>query len=329
MPWRNRAMTARKWLEGFNPDWVSLQFVPFGFQDKGLCFGLGGRLAVMNPGASWHIMFHELWLGLGENSPLKHRLWGWFQRNIIQDLLRRLRPQIVNTQAEPYRKALSREKVVASILPLFSNVPFVKGDGWSELLEPMVAKTIGKRPDRSNLYLAGIFGAVHPEWNAEQAVNIMFPLMQRFQKRLVLVFHGRSNLSHEAFTRLKSTVGERTVVVTTGERSGPEISKILQAVDLGLATTPRQIIEKSGTVAAMLDHGLQVLVTRDDWQLRGTDPQLTENCSRLLSPRQFALLEALPERQHRPPENNSVKQVADQMLAMLKSTPCASKPYLS
>jgi hypothetical protein len=35
MPWKDRATMARKWLDGFNSDWVSLQFVPFGFHPKG------------------------------------------------------------------------------------------------------------------------------------------------------------------------------------------------------------------------------------------------------------------------------------------------------
>lgn len=43
MPWSKRVIEARNWLEAFNPDWISLQFVPFGFHRRGLCFGLGNR----------------------------------------------------------------------------------------------------------------------------------------------------------------------------------------------------------------------------------------------------------------------------------------------
>jgi hypothetical protein len=319
-PWNQRIVEARNWLAVFNPDWISLQFVTFGFHRKGLCLGLGKKLAAINSKASWHIMFHELWLGLGEKSPLKHRVLGALQRTFILDLLRRLRPQIVHTQAEPYRKVLSRKKVAVSVLPLISNVPYTKGDGWAGLLEPLLTESVGEHPDRTEFYLAGIFGSVHPEWSAERAVNILFPLVQKFQKRLVLVFLGRSGLTPEAFNEFKSALGDRADVITAGERNGSEISRILQSLDLGLATSPRQMIQKSGSVAAMLEHGLRVLVTRDDWRLRGTDLQLEETSTRLLSPKQFALLKTLPTRDLQPSGDNNVKQVAVRMLVSMDSS---------
>jgi hypothetical protein len=319
MPWNERVVEARNWLDVFNPDWISLQFVPFGFQRRGLCFGLGKWLAAMNKKASWHIMFHELWLGLGEKSSVKHRILGALQRLIIWDLKGRLRPRIVHTQAEPYRIALKREKIIASVLPLFSNIPRINGDGWDGLLEPLVTKAVGKHQDRTKLYLAGVLGMVHPEWNAEQTVNILFPLVQRFQKRLVLVFHGKNNLTSEVINNLKFTLQDRADVVMAGERTSIEISKILQALDLGLATSPRQIIQKSGSVAAMLEHGLQVLVTRDDWHLRGLDSPPEEKSSRLLFPRQFASLKNLPARDLQPPMESGVQRVADRMLAAMKT----------
>jgi hypothetical protein len=314
MPWNQRAMMVRKWLDAFNPDWVSLQFVPFGFHRKGLCFGLGKRLAAMNTKASWHVMFHELWLGLGEKTSVKHRVLGALQRLIILDFMRRLRPRIVHTQAEPYRIVLSREKIKASILPLFGNIPQNHGDGWDGLLEPLVTKAMGKHQDRTKLYLAGILGIVHPEWNAELAVNTLLPLVQRFQKKLVLVFHGKNNLTPVAINHLNLTLHGRAAVVMVGERTSFEISKVLQTLDLGLATSPRQIIQKSGSVAAMLEHGLQVLVTRDDWRLRGPDSPLEEKSSRLLCPRQFALLETLPHRSHESAETGGVSYVASRMV---------------
>ncbi len=318
LPWHQRTAEVRHWLQDFNPDWLSLQFVPFGFHRKGLCFGLGKRLASMSPKASWHIMFHELWLGLGENSTVKHSILGSLQRMMILDLMKRLRPRIVNTQADSYKTTLKREKVDASILPLFSNIPHASGDGWGGILEPLLAEHLGKRPKRAELYLAGILGSVHPEWSAERTVDIMFPIVQRSKKRLVLVFHGRNNLPPEEFARLKKVLRAKAAVLVVGERSAPDISRILQALDLGLATSPRQIIQKSGSVAAMQEHGLPVLVSRDDWRLRGSDLSMEQKHSWLISPAQFSLLNTLPERKLRLAEESSVRRVTDQMLAEMK-----------
>jgi hypothetical protein len=53
-----------------------------------------------------------------------------------------------------------------------------------------------------------------------------------------------------------------------GEQSAADISQLLQNADFGIATSPWQLIGKSGSAAAMLDHGLPVIVNRDDWHLR-------------------------------------------------------------
>jgi hypothetical protein len=326
LDWEQRIEMSRRFLDEFSPDWMSLQFVPFGFHRKGLCFGLGKRLAALNTKGSWQVMFHELWLGLGEKSSLKHRVLGVLQRLIILDLMRRLRPRLVHTQAEPYQKVLNREKIKASTLPLFSGIPHVTGDGWDDLLEPLVTNAVGKHQNQTKLYLAGVFGAVHPEWNAEQAVNTMLPLVQRFQKRLVLVFLGKNNLTTEATNKLKLTLKNRADVVIVGEKTSSEISRILQSLDFGLATSPRQIIQKSSSVATMLEHGLKMLVTRNDWRLRGAKSPLEEVSFRILSPEQFSLLETLPTRELKPTGDISVKRVADQMLKEIKSLTARELP---
>jgi hypothetical protein len=151
----------------------------------------------------------------------------------------------------------------------------------------------------------------------------MLPLVQRFQKRLVLVFHGKSDMNQESLCQLQSALRNRADVIMTGERSPSEISKILQALDLGLATTPRQMIQKSGSVSAMLEHGLRILVTRDDWRLRGTASLPEEMSGRLFSPEQFALLTTLPTRDLQMSEDRGVKQVARQMLKALELCPSA------
>ncbi len=314
LPWNERVAKARDWINFFGPDWTSLQFVPFGFQSRGLCFGLGPRLAAISPRAKRHIMFHELWLGVGWRPSLKHRIWGAVQRATVRRLVRRLRPAVQHTQTEPYRKLLAREGIPASVLPLFSNIPRAAGDAWEDVLEPLIAHATAGIPDRNALYLAGIFGAVHPEWRAETAVECLLPLVRRFQKRLVLVFLGKNNLSPAAALNLKSGLREHAVIVFTGEQTSAKISRLLQTLDLGLATTPRQLIQKSGSVAAMLEHGLPVLVTRDDWRLDRLDIGREDAATRLLTPADVAPLSALPVRQQESPVDMRIESVASKML---------------
>jgi hypothetical protein len=98
-----------------------------------------------------------------------------------------------------------------------------------------------------------------------------------------------------------------------------EISKILQCLDLGLATSPRQLIQKSGSVAAMLEHGLPILVTRNDWRLRGTASRLEEMPSQMFSSEQFRSLTSLPTRKPQPTRESGVRVVAERMVAEMNS----------
>jgi hypothetical protein len=328
-PWNERIAEARKWIAAFHPDWMSLQFVPFGYHAKGLCFGLGEKLSGIHPSAPWQIMFHELWLGLGANSSLKHRLWGGLQRHIIRDLVRQLRPRIVHTQADPYQQALQRENISAAILPLFGNITYAPGNGWDELLAPLVPDAASEGRNRDRFYLAGVFGAIHPEWSAQKTAALLLPLVERARQQLVLVFFGKNNLAPDALDRLKRMLPGRAAVIVTGEKSNPEISRILQALDLGLATSPYQVIQKSGTVAAMLEHGLQVLVTRDDWHLVGADSRPLAKSPRLLLPDQFVQLEALPVRDPQMPPNSGVRTVAEKLMGAIKLRSPAAAPVLA
>lgn len=329
MPWSQRITEACKWVEVFNPEWMSLQFVPFGFHPKGICFGLGKWLERLRPMMARHVMFHELWLGLGQNSPIKHRVWGAFQRLIILDFLRRLRPRVIHTQTEAYQVTLRRQGIAASILPLFGNIPQTDGHGWIGLLEPLVTRSAGMPMAREAVYLAGAFGRVPPEWDVRQTVELLSPLVERSSKRLVLVFFGRNHLSPEAFARLKTTLPDRALVIVAGERSDQEISLILQTLDLGIATTPRQVIQKSGSTAAMLEHGLPVLVARDDWRLAGHHPMSEEQSRQLLSPNDFRLLKNLPKRASQGLRETGVKQVAQQLLKDMTLPPATNNSFRS
>jgi hypothetical protein len=59
-------------------------------------------------------------------------------------------------------------------------------------------------------------------------------------------------------------------VIVTGEQDADAISGILSRADFGIAPHPWALIGKSGAAAAMREHGIPVLVPRDDWRLRGT-----------------------------------------------------------
>src|SRR6201995_2483307 len=70
------------------------------------------------------------------------------------------------------------------------------------------------------------------------------------------------------FAKLKTEYKGHLEAVVVGEKEPAELSRLLQTLDFGIGTHPWALLGKSGAVAAMLDHGLPVIVPRDDWVLR-------------------------------------------------------------
>ncbi len=77
----HRLRELKEHLIRFKPDVISLQYVPYAFDPRGLPFGLASRLrGVGNSGVRWHVMFHEICVGLGIGPSVKHRLIGALQQ---------------------------------------------------------------------------------------------------------------------------------------------------------------------------------------------------------------------------------------------------------
>jgi hypothetical protein len=116
-------------LERFKPDWVSLQYVPYSFQVKGLPFRFFNKLKDISVQAKWHVMFHEIWLD--NSKPLKQKLVELAQKLIVTTGLKYLKPQLV-TVTIPYNQSrLNSAGITSLILPLFGNISQSKSDRGS------------------------------------------------------------------------------------------------------------------------------------------------------------------------------------------------------
>lgn len=248
---------ARHWIARFTPDWISLQFVPFSFHPKGLPLGLPYRLASLGKGCKWHVMLHELWVGMDTDAPLKHIWWGGAQRFIIKSLLSRLKPSVVHTQSHLYLAYLAELGVQAEHLPLFSNIP---------LLSTPLPET-GERADGTPTDTLVLFGGIHPGAPVEDlaAEAAHYSRSQAIRVKLMIV--GRCGTEQERWADVWRA--HKLPVEIAGEQSAEQISAILRRASLGIATTPMALIEKSGAVSAMRAHGLTVLCVARRWYPRG------------------------------------------------------------
>jgi hypothetical protein len=252
---KKRLTVANKWIVDFGTTIISLQFVVFSFHKKGLPIGLAKQLKSLGNGKKWHLMLHELWVGMPVGASKKHMLWGWIQKQIVFSIIRTLTPKVIQTQCKLYELQLERYGFKPSYLPLFSNIPV---NSTSERTKEDVNSSVLKLV---------IFGSIHPNAMIDELIEEILFYKQSVQKEVVLTLIGRSGLERENWiTKWKI---KRLKVVVLGDQSPDIISKTLMNSSIGIFTGAIQMADKSGTVAAMLDHGLPVICVSKLWQVRG------------------------------------------------------------
>lgn len=265
LSWSRRAEVLSDLLRAFDPDWISWQLVPYGFHPKGIL--PAGVFALLEAARPWpnHVMLHELWLGLARSDRFRPRLVGALQRRQLLAFLRRLGPAFLHTTNPAYQLALARQGWPSELLPLFGNIPVVAVSAETaraELAALVAAENLGPQ------HLGVIFGTVHPQWQPAPTLAWLRAAAAHSSRSLALFAVGRiGGHGVRLLDELRRTQPDLRVF-SVGPQPPERISRLLQAAAFGLATHPWALIEKSGSTAALLEHGLPVLVPRDDWTPR-------------------------------------------------------------
>eukprot|EP00903_Cladosiphon_okamuranus_P003767 g3765.t1 len=255
--WSTRSSIAKAWILDFSPDWFSLQYVPYSFHPKGLAWRLPEIFRGLAEGKPVHIMFHETWIGFTRISPLKHKVYGFLQKSILKRLVEKLKPAVIHTSNRLYSIQLSREKVECGILPIFSNIsPSDSESAWIR----RKFDEIGIRGSRGSWLVLGIFGSIHPEFSARKLIERYQTEAREAGKKLVLLVIGRSG---EGLSSLEAAVHESQaggiLYQNFGEAEPAQISEFIRSLDYGVATMPKEFMDKSGTIAAFRVHGVPVI----------------------------------------------------------------------
>jgi hypothetical protein len=257
-----RFTRARQWIELHDPEWISLQFVPFSFHAKGLSLSLGAGLARLGMGKKWHVMFHELWVGMSKEAPTKQIMLGLLQRYLIKRLISCIRPRVSHTHTLLYKAQLTKIGSESQILRLFSNIPNISP---SKTLGPAVTNNVEDQ-SYSTIHLV-VFGNIHPRVPVDVLARDAAQYAKRKSVSVVLTMIGHCGIEQERWATIWEQAGLPFEIL--GEKSPEEISKTLSKASLGIATTPVYLVSKSGTAAAMLDHGLPVVCLSSPWYPMG------------------------------------------------------------
>jgi hypothetical protein len=255
LPGKLRFSIAKRWIDRFEPEWISLQFVIFSFHLKGLPYGLVKYLVSIGKGRRWHIMFHELWVGMPEGASRKHIFWGWLQKKIICALIKSLAPAVIHTQSKLYLAHLTALGFNVKYLPLFSNVP--------------VIYTSNKPPENNKQISIVVFGTIHPHAAIELILNEVTRYKRDNKADVSFTIIGHSGMETKKWVSAWVCAGMR--VINLGEQPVTNISQVLSCATFGISTSAPAMFDKSGTTAAMLAHKLPVICVGKPWRPREID----------------------------------------------------------
>lgn len=255
VPWRRRFAILEDVIKTWTPDWVSVQFVPYAYEKRGLPFTFGqGLISLARKYAlRWQVMFHELWTGVTPEEPWRHHVVGFFQRRLLQRLVRELRP-VVHTQCRWWQERLAADGIASQLLPLFGNIPRAEPVALREVVDvsvpnPFVALSFGHVTDRLDRL----------RWKLEEVVRVS----RQANREPVFLLCGRSGTRGPAALALARELLDPGNVIDVGPVAAETVSRLLQVADIGLARVPLRLVDKSGTAMAMLEHGLPVLAWND------------------------------------------------------------------
>ena len=254
--WKIRMEETRRFIESFKPDYVSLQYVPYSFHSKGLPFILIKHLKKLGKGHSWHIMFHETWVGIKEGSPVSHTVYKFFQKKIAKSLITSLNPKHVSTSNRLYQLVLKEIGIDANILTLFSNISKLSID--NQFIHS-IHKQLNIDENRAEeCILIGIFGSIYTTKELHHLINNEIEQAAENKKTVHMVIFGRLT-NNQNLISLQEKFKNKLRITCLGELSENHVSSILQILTVGLSSTPEEYISKSGVYAAMRLHNVRVI----------------------------------------------------------------------
>lgn len=248
-------------LQDFKPEVLSLQFVVFSFHRKGLPWNLLKIFHSIDKPPIFHIMFHELWVGMPKHSTTAHVIWGWLQCNLIKIIIKSVKPDFIHTHTWLYQAQLARIGIPAAILPLFSNIQINIRNNKS-------IKKAFFAPEKQKISLV-IFGTIHAYSSIELLLEEVLSFAHKNGTGVCLQAIGRCGPELERWTLLWQSAGLEINLL--GEQSSERISEVLSESSIGITTTALPMIQKSGSVAAMRQHGLPVICVSAPWEPRGLE----------------------------------------------------------
>jgi hypothetical protein len=233
-------------VNNFEPEWISLQYVPYSFNPKGLPFWLPSFLKKLKGNHKLHIMFHELWLGIDIESSFRHKCIGKLQQLIVKNMIYITKPHFINTQNKLYQFFLQAHNIVSSILPICGNIPVTATKNQVNHFTQFI-----------------LFGTIHPGAPFKNFMNELVKYKSKLTKPIKFVFVGSNGAELSNYIDVIERNSIKYEVL--GIQTESVISQVLIDSDYGISTTPYFQTEKSGVYAAYKEHQINAICVAREW----------------------------------------------------------------
>ncbi|MFM7319654.1 MAG: hypothetical protein ACKO5E_22115 [bacterium] len=302
-----RIEKARDVIDRFNPDFISFQYVCFSFGRYGLPLNIGRAIRTIAGNRPVELMSHELWTGISRPADLKTYLLGTLQQWNYKRFLHQLRPAVVHVSNPAYVRLLQRIGQKAKVLPLFGNIPVnAAKDAWLE--------------SQMNCISFLIFGSIHPEWLPEPLLPMMIALAEKLNKKPLIVSAGSQGRGVAVWQAMVERYQSEVAFHALGRMDAERVSALMNSADFAIATSPLSLIGKSGTAAAMLEHDMPVIVTRDEpcYSVGRVEPE--EGFSRFIRPDPSFEMQMMAEMQRERKPQSRLPNVAGDVVKEMAFT---------
>ena len=251
LPYSAKGDQFKSWIGASSIDWVSIQFVPHAYHDKGFYRQFLRFIAPITAPYKVHLMVHELWEGMNREAKWQQKIKGAIQRNLFKLLVKRTAPDAIHVQSSTYASVLKQIGVSADRLPLFSNIP-------------VLYSNTGKHAGGLNFV---VFGTIFQDNHFHSFLDEVTNFAATTNTEVSFTFVGRGGETKQGILNAIQEHGQEynLTIADHGEQDADIISKVLAEGHIGLTTTPYALIDKSGVVAAYLGHGLSTLCIGGTW----------------------------------------------------------------
>ncbi|MBC7390266.1 MAG: glycosyltransferase [Opitutaceae bacterium] len=248
---------SQDFIKSFDPEIVSIQMVGYAYQARGWIFGLGSFLkSLFKSSVKFEINLHELWLGFSLNHDWKAKCNGLIQRLALQSFLKSINPSVIHVGNDVYYSLLNTKGYSGTYLPLPSNIGVRKlaSSEWINLEMDVLGK--------DNIWIGLFFGSIQGNWDINSLLNKLISINKK--NKLYILSVGNQGFGNVIWDEMVEKFGSQIIFKKLGYKSNNEISDLLAYSDFGIGTTPLSLLGKSGTAMAMIEHGLPIIVTRDE-----------------------------------------------------------------